>query len=148
MRRYTLSRDASSRLKDMPLFQGLSFAQLQMIAPHFDGAEAEAGEELMSQGTYSYQYIVIEEGTADVFQDGAKIGALGRGDFFGELALLGGGKPRTASIVATTPLRALVLTSHSLHQIREHVPLLAERIDAKAQERLARDAAAASGANS
>ncbi len=143
MRRYTLGLEASERLKAMPLFQGLSFPQLQMIARLLDGAEAEAGEEVMTQGTHSFQYMIIEEGAADVFQDGARISALGPGDFFGELALLGGGTPRTASVVATTPLRALVLTSHSLHQIREHMPVVAERIDIKAQERLARDAATA-----
>lgn len=143
MRRYTLGLDVSQRLGELPLFQGLSVAQLQMIARELDGAEAEAGEALVSQGTRTYQYVIIDEGEAEVFQDGVRIASLGPGDFFGELALLDGGTLRTASVVAKTQLRALVLTAHSLHQIREHLPLVAERIDEKAEERRARDAEAA-----
>ena len=35
-----------------------------------------------------YEFLVIEDGTADVHHEGAKIGSLGRGDFFGEMAMV------------------------------------------------------------
>jgi CRP-like cAMP-binding protein len=148
VQRHSIGRDGSERLRAIPLFEGLSAAQLRMLAEVADGVEAEAGESIMVQSTRSYQFVIIEEGEAEVLQNGARIRMLGPGNFFGELSILKGGTPRTASVIATTPLRALVLSSTFLHQIRERVPLVGERIDREAYERLARDANAAGSAES
>ena len=53
-------------------------------------------------------FFVVASGHADVVQDGATIGAVGPGGHFGEIALLED-VPRTASVVASTPLRAFRL---------------------------------------
>ena len=62
------------------------------------------------QGDYGYEFMVIEEGTVDVFRDGERIDSMGPGDFFGELAVLDDGK-RDASVVATLPVRVVTLTA-------------------------------------
>jgi CRP-like cAMP-binding protein len=46
------------------------------------------------------------------------------GDFFGELSALDGG-PRTASIVADTPMELLRLYRHTLRRVVEQEPTLA-----------------------
>lgn len=145
MKRHTLGLDATERLAAVPLFDGLSVAQQRMIARLVDGVEAEAGETIVAQDTHSYQFVIIEDGTAEVRHDGASVSVLGAGDFFGEIAILGGGRPRTATVIASTPLRALVLTAQKFNQVCEAVPLVGERIARTAQERLARDAGAAAG---
>ena len=51
---------------------------------------------------------MILDGEADVVADGQKLATLARGDFFGEVSVLLG-EPPTADIVATRPLRCIVL---------------------------------------
>ena len=138
MRHYTVGADGGERLAAIPLFEGLSTAEMRMVARLVDGVEAQAGEVIVEQSTHSYQLVVIEDGQAEVLRDGVRVAVLGPGDFFGEMAILGGGAPRNASVTATTPLRALTLSSHYLHQIRERIPLVRERVDRVAQERLAK----------
>jgi CRP-like cAMP-binding protein len=148
VRHFTVGGDASERLGAIPLFDGLSVAELRMIGRVVDGVEADVDEVIMDQGMYGYEFVIIEEGEAEVLRDGVRVRMLGPGEFFGELAILGGGEARSASVVATTPMRALTLTYHFLHQIREQIPLVRERIDREAQERLARNASAAGSAES
>jgi CRP-like cAMP-binding protein len=114
-----------------------------MVARLVDGVEADAGETIVEQSTRTYQFVIIEEGEAEVLRDGVRVAMLGPGEFFGELAILAGGSVRSASVIATTPMRALTFSSHFLHQIRERIPQVRERIDREAQERLARNASAA-----
>ena len=49
--------------------------------------------------------------------------ALGRGDSFGEIALLLTGQ-RTATVLARTPMRLLLLSGHDFERIRARVPEL------------------------
>jgi hypothetical protein len=65
------------------------------------------------------------------------------GDFFGELAILGHGIPRTATVIAKSNIRGLVFNSHFVYQIQERVPLVGERIEREARERRERDTPAA-----
>ncbi len=139
MHRKTVGRDGAERLGKIELFAELSMGQRQMLARLVDELTAEAGEEIMREGEYGHEFLVIEDGTADVFQGGSQINALGPGDFLGELAILEDGIPRTATVVATTPIRAVVLTAHFMRELRERWPSIGERIDSEADERRRRD---------
>jgi len=86
---------------------------------------------------------VIEKGTAEVTQSGRTINRLGPGEFFGELAVLGDGTPRTATVTATSPVRGLVFSAHFMREARKRFPVVGERIDAAATEHLQADAARA-----
>ena len=61
---------------------------------------------------------------------------------FGELALVASGR-RTASVVATSPMRLITLFKRDLWQIEEQYPVLAEELRATVKERLDRSAALA-----
>ena len=67
---------------------------------------------------------------------------LGPGDHFGELAALdwgaGFGYARTAHVVATSPLRLLVLPASGLNELVRQAPELDRRLRAAARERLTR----------
>lgn len=67
---------------------------------------------------------VVLRGTARVVRGSRKVGALIPGDFFGELSALDGG-PRTASVVADTPVEVLRLYRHTLRKMVEQEPALA-----------------------
>ncbi|HEY2435813.1 MAG TPA: cyclic nucleotide-binding domain-containing protein [Solirubrobacteraceae bacterium] len=118
-----------SRLSRIAPFMGLSTAERRMLARVVDEVNAPAGATLVTQGDYGYEFMVIEEGTVDVFRNGERIDAMGPGDFFGELAVLGGGAERNATIVATSPVRLLTLTAHYMRDLRERMPRIGEQID-------------------
>jgi CRP-like cAMP-binding protein len=52
---------------------------------------------------------------------------LSRGDFFGEISLLEGG-PRTATVVAATPIRLLALTQWVFKRLIEQNPKIASKM--------------------
>jgi len=64
---------------------------------------------------------VLLEGEAKVVRGGRRIAALIPGDFFGEIALIDGG-PRTASVVATTPITTLSITRKRFGKMLEEDP--------------------------
>ena|SRR5271166_2427009 len=128
MQRKTVGRDGAERLEKLTLFGGLSMGQRRMLARVLDEITAEAGETLMREGDPGYEVLVLEEGTAEVVQHGARINELGPGDLFGELAVLEDGAPRTATVVALSPLRAIVLTAHFMREVRERMPGVGEQI--------------------
>jgi hypothetical protein len=68
----------------------------------------DAGEPLMTQGEEGQELFLILDGIVDVEVDGEEVAELGPGTLLGEMALLEGGK-RTASVYATTPVRAVVV---------------------------------------
>jgi CRP-like cAMP-binding protein len=71
-----------------------------------------------------------------VLRDGTTIATLGRGDVFGEIALLSSGR-RTASVVATSPMRLITLFKRDLWALEEQSPELAEALRATIRKRLA-----------
>jgi CRP-like cAMP-binding protein len=71
-----------------------------------------AGEALMREGEIGDRFYVVDTGTALVSQSGHPIRTIGPGGYVGEIALLRG-VPRTATVTASSELRAFVLDSAS-----------------------------------
>jgi CRP-like cAMP-binding protein len=124
-----------ARLDGMSLFDGLSKKQRQFVAQHADEVDVEAGVELCHEGSLAWEFFVIETGQAEVRQGTQAIRTLGAGDFFGEIGVLSPDKRRTASVVTTTPMTAVVMTSQDLAAIRSEMPDVAERIRSTIAER-------------
>jgi CRP-like cAMP-binding protein len=139
MQRKSVGIDGSQRLGAVEFFAGLSPAQLRMLAEHVDELDADPGDVLMDEGAYGYEALFIEQGTADVLQGGELINTVAEGEILGELALVDADGKRTASVIATSPLRALSITSHSFREIRSRMPELAAAIDRAAEEHHERD---------
>jgi CRP/FNR family cyclic AMP-dependent transcriptional regulator len=110
----------SDRLKTIPLFSSLSSEALETVSVFASETSVSAGKRLVHEGDYSYDLIVIEDGTADVIKGGEVIGSLGPGDVFGEMGMLSGGK-RTADVVATSPMRLITLSKWDLQRISTEV---------------------------
>jgi CRP-like cAMP-binding protein len=140
MRRQRLGRDGAERLGRMSILSGLSLGRRRELARLADELTAEAGETVMLEGDPGYEFMMLEEGEADVLQHGERINAIGPGDCFGELATLSDGNPRTASVVAKSDLRAIVLTAHFMREMRDRLPSAGDAIDQVAAERQERDA--------
>jgi CRP/FNR family transcriptional regulator, cyclic AMP receptor protein len=139
MHRRLVGSDGPERLGRIEFFGGLTEAHRRMLARHVDELDADPGDHLMDEGDYGYEAIFIEDGTAEVRQQGELINTVGPGEVVGELALVDSDGKRTASVAASTPLRALSLTSRSFREIRRGLPDLAEAIDRAAEEHHERD---------
>jgi CRP-like cAMP-binding protein len=123
-----------SELRTVPLFDSLSSDERRAIAPHADEIEVPEGTELVRQGEFAYEFFVLEDGTADVMRDGERIAELGPGDFLGEMGIVGK-VVRNATVVTTSPARAIVMTEQALRSMTVTNPAVADRITAAVEER-------------
>jgi CRP/FNR family cyclic AMP-dependent transcriptional regulator len=71
--------------------------------------------------------MIIVSGTALVKRHGRVIDEIGKGDFFGEMSLVNHA-PRTASVVASSDLRVLVITAEPFFAILEANPTVCVKI--------------------
>jgi cAMP-dependent protein kinase regulator len=125
-----------SSLRSVPLFESLSSEERRTIAQHADEIEVPEGTELVRQGEFAYEFFVLEEGTADVVRDGERVAELGPGDFLGEMGIVGK-VVRNATVVTTSPARAIVTTEQAFRSMRALNPPVAQRIEAAVEERCA-----------
>ena len=119
-------------LRKVPLFAACSTKELRRIAAIADELAFREGKVLTKQGGPGREMFILLDGTVKVERNGVQVNELGPGDFLGEGALVLR-KPRNATITATSPLRALVITDANFKQL-----LLADgRISTKVHETLA-----------
>ena len=95
-------------LAAVPVFAPLSREALEALAGQLEERRFEPGAEILRQGDHGVAVYVLAEGEADVVIDGQTGSTVGSGDLVGEIALLRD-LPRTASIVARTPVVAYAL---------------------------------------
>ncbi|HLY48600.1 MAG TPA: cyclic nucleotide-binding domain-containing protein [Solirubrobacteraceae bacterium] len=107
-----------ARLKAIPIFSDLSDDEARRLAAFATETSVAEGQILMKQGDYSVELIAIEEGTADVLQDGNKIASLKQGDLIGEMGLFER-RQRNADVIATSPMRVLKLTHWEIRRMSE-----------------------------
>jgi CRP/FNR family cyclic AMP-dependent transcriptional regulator len=125
-----------ARLADVPLFAGLSKKELRTIAHLATYLEEPAGTVLTAEGETGNEFIIVLEGQVDVLQGGEVIATRGAGDYFGEIALMDH-RPRTATIVAKSPVEIEVIGRQEFTGMLAEVPELAGKIMATMAQRLA-----------
>ncbi len=125
-------------IKRAPLFAQCSKRELEAVAAVADELDVRQGKELTVQGRPGREFFVLVEGEADVKQNGRKIATLKDGDFFGEISLVSN-RPRTATVVATTPARVLVITDRAFRRLMEKSPGIQAKVLQALAERLEPD---------
>jgi CRP/FNR family cyclic AMP-dependent transcriptional regulator len=123
-------------IKGVPLFALCSKKELGEIASLADEIDLPAGKTLIRQGDRGREFFVLLEGDAEVSRDGEPIDTMHAGDFFGEIALVSN-VPRTATVTAATPVRALVVTDRDFRTLLEHSPQTQLKVLEALAERLA-----------
>ncbi len=93
-------------LRATPMLQLLPVPSIEYLASHSTTREVPAGTDLCVQGEPGDSFFVIAHGEAQVLGDGAPVRDLGRGDGFGEIALLRD-VTRTATVRARDDLVVL-----------------------------------------
>ena len=123
-------------IRKVPLFARCSRAELKEIALLADEIDLHEGKEMTREGAPGREFFVLLEGTADVKKNRRRVNRLGPGDFFGEIALVSR-EPRTATVIATSPVRALVITDRSFRRLLDDAPRVQTKVMEAMAERLA-----------
>jgi CRP-like cAMP-binding protein len=92
-------------LERMPLFAGLDREHLEDVLAVGRRVSFEPGQAIVERGDPGDAMYIVVDGAAEV-DVGGRFHRLGRGDFFGEMAVLAG-KPREATVKAVEPVEAL-----------------------------------------
>jgi CRP/FNR family cyclic AMP-dependent transcriptional regulator len=123
-----------SRLESVPLFSGLSQQELRRLSTVTDEIVLAAGTHLIDEGAFSHEFLLIASGHAEVRREGRPLAQLGPGDFAGEVGVMSDAR-RNASVIATTELRAIVMTDRDLRRITHEMPSVGAQIAAAIEAR-------------
>jgi CRP/FNR family transcriptional regulator, cyclic AMP receptor protein len=122
-----------ARLTAIPIFSHLSPEEAKRLAAFATETSIAEGQILIKHGDYSTELIAIEEGSADVLRDGKRIASVGEGDLIGEMGLLAR-RPRSADVIATSPMRVLKLTHWEVRRMSEETVDRIKQIIAERQQ--------------
>ena len=125
-------------LRGVPLFSGCSQKELGQISALADEIYQPDGTRLIAEGTKGREFFVLVDGTVDVRRKGRKLRTQGKGDFFDEIALVTE-TPRSATVVATSPVRLLVITAQSFQRLLNDTPSIQGKVLLALAQRLAPD---------
>jgi CRP/FNR family cyclic AMP-dependent transcriptional regulator len=126
-------------MAEVPVFSRLSRGELNRVAKIADEVDLRAGKVLTREGARAREFFVILEGTADVRSNTRLLPQLGPGDFLGEIGLVTD-CPRTATVTAVTPMRALVITDRAFRELMRRFPDMQRKVLETVAARLARTA--------
>lgn len=131
-----------SRLGTLASFSELGADLLREIESCTTERRFEPEEALMRQGDPGDSLMVVQDGEVEVTvsleRERHLLKRAGPGEVFGEMALLTR-EPRTASVVARTPVTALVLPVAAFDRLAHRNPALAEVLSRLTAERLGRE---------
>lgn len=141
----------SSRVAAIPYFADLPEADIAAVASVAFELEIASGQALATEGDLGHALFVIESGTADIVMGGTTLQTIGTGDVVGEMAVLASppdpfaapevteGGQRTASVVATSPMRLIALFKRDVWGLERRAPVAAQRLRQTLAERRALD---------
>jgi CRP/FNR family transcriptional regulator, cyclic AMP receptor protein len=117
----------TERLAAIPLFSSLPAEELAAVASVAGECDAQPGNTVCKEGDFGHTVFAVESGTADVLSDGVTIATVGPGDVIGEIAVLASGR-RTASVVATSPMRLISFFKRDVWALEKRAPIAAGKL--------------------
>jgi CRP-like cAMP-binding protein len=125
--------------KALPL---LTHAQMLNVTQKFERRIFQPGDDIIRHDEHVENFFMIERGEVDVVLQGkrredAVLARLKRGDFFGEIELVRGGKSiANVRAAAEGPVELLTLSRADFNQMLDESPLTQDAISKVVQERL------------
>lgn len=132
-----LHKDTKKALiRSLPLFAGCTGEEIAEVAAIADEIDLPVGRVLTTEHAVGREFVVIVSGSATVRQGESVVARLEAGDFFGEIALLTG-RRRTATVVAESAVRALVIEGNAFLRLLEDAPAIRAKVEQALAERTA-----------
>jgi len=111
-------------LRGVPLFSGMSDKDLRKVVGIAKVVVHSPGQLVVGEDNTAVGFHLILEGSADATVAGERVGTIEAGDYFGEISLIDG-KPRSATVTATTDLKTLVVPSFGFnHMLDQHPEMM------------------------
>lgn len=124
-----------SNIYMLPFFKNCGSRFLYLLDLHLERHIFFSDEVIVREGTEGEEMFIMYHGGADVEVKGVKVGHLQGGQCFGEMAVLGLAKKRTATIVARTLCDVRILSSRSLEAAIKEFPEERARFESLAATR-------------
>ncbi|OBT69115.1 hypothetical protein VE03_01875 [Pseudogymnoascus sp. 23342-1-I1] len=107
---FTRRRMYEKFLAEVPLLSSLNDYERSKIADALESCKYAAGTKIISEGDAGEAFYLLEDGEASAYKKGVDkpVKKYGKGDYFGELALLNDA-PRAASVVCDSDVRVATL---------------------------------------
>lgn len=125
--RHGVPRERIDMLRRVPFFDGLSSRHLARIDRHLDEVNVEPGRVLTEQGEGAYEAFIVADGVAEIRQGGKVLRDTEVGELIGEIGILKRSL-RTATVVAKTPMRLLVLNGSEFSALLREDKKVAARV--------------------
>jgi CRP-like cAMP-binding protein len=125
-----------AELAKVPLLAGLSSRELAWVSRLSTPLRLPAGRVLTREGSAGAEFFILLAGTVEVVHHRDLIATRGPGSPLGEIALLGD-RPRTATLIAQTPVDVRVASRREFTGLLAEVPRVSDRLHATMAERLA-----------
>lgn len=119
----------------IPLFSELSKKELKTVSRLMTEVTVPAGRILTRQDAPGREFMIIVAGTARVEIDSLTVAHLSDGDLLGELSIISG-KPRTATVMATSETTLKVLNRREFMALLDENPGISRKILVGAVKRL------------
>jgi CRP-like cAMP-binding protein len=131
-----MAKPSPDLLRNVSLFSDLDERDLQSLAEEFSERRFAAGDTISLEGEGGLMFFVVEDGEATVDVHGEQVATLGPGSSFGEIALIDR-RPRTATVTATTDIKAHGLPVFVFRPFVEARPQVAWKLLEAMADRLA-----------
>lgn len=122
-------------VRRIPLFSPLLPPAIERIVAHLERTSLASGQIVIREGVVGDRFFLIQSGEVEVTRDGTSVTVLHAGDHVGEIALLRD-VPRTATVIATTPVVLLTLDRVAFVEAVTGYPQSRERAQAIVEARL------------
>jgi CRP-like cAMP-binding protein len=130
-----IPRKQIDHLKSVPLFSSCTHAELRQIAHLGTVVYADEGAYLTENGKPGREFFLVLDGEASCRVGKKQVGRFTPGGYFGEMALLYGGK-RTADVVATSPMELLVFDTREFRSMLMTTPSIGVKMLGRLAERV------------
>ena len=135
-REWTVTIGSRNSWPQVPLFEGLSKKELKLVSQLATPLEEPEGTVLVREGAAGHEFIIVLDGEIEVRKGDRVIATRGPGTYVGEIALLDH-RPRTATVVAKTPVSIEVIGQREFAGLLSEVPEISQKLIPAMAKRLA-----------
>ena len=125
-------------ISHVPLFAACSKRELELVAGIADEIALPAQTSVFEQGKKGREFCILVAGEVEIRQGTRLLRVLSAGDFFGEIALILDA-PRSATVIATSDVRLLVIDQAAFRRLLREAPSIQENVLEALASRLANE---------